>query len=98
MPIPITIYGATHCDDTQRTRAFFKQQSVPFDDINIDYDDEAEKFVTFINGGHRSTPTLVIGEGRRKMIWTEPSNEELAALITAAGYGPHPGHEEAFSA
>jgi mycoredoxin len=88
MPLPITMYGATYCDDTIRTRAFFKQAAVPFQDINIDHDEAAEEFVVFINGGRRSTPTLVIGEGRRKMIWTEPTNEELAALIAAAGYAP----------
>ena len=91
MPLPITMYGATYCDDTQRTRSFFQQESVPFEDINIDHDAEAEQFVKFINRGHRSTPTLVIGEGRRKLIWTEPSNQELAALIVSAGYAPDTG-------
>ena len=43
MPLPITMYGATYCDDTHRTRAFFQHASVPFEDINIDHDEEAEE-------------------------------------------------------
>ena len=76
----IIMYGATDCDDTERTREFLRARGVPFREVNIDRDAEAERFVMFINGGFRSTPTLVIGEGKRKVILTEPSNEELETL------------------
>jgi mycoredoxin len=77
----LTMYGATDCDDTERTRAFLQERHIPFREINIDHDPEAERFVLFINGGFRSTPTLVIGEGKRKLILTEPTNQELEEAI-----------------
>jgi mycoredoxin len=86
MPLSITVYGATDCDDTQRTRNRLRLLNVPFREVNIDHDKEAERFVVFINSGSRSTPTLVIGEGKVKMIMTEPTNAEIDELVIRAGY------------
>jgi len=86
MPKPILIYGATDCDDTQWTRERLTALGIPFREANIDHDLEAERFVIFINGGFRSTPTLVIGEGKRKTIITEPTNEEIEEMVREAGY------------
>lgn len=82
MSLPLTLYGATDCDDTERTRAHLRKYDVPFREVNIDHDTEAERFVIFINGGFRSTPTLVIGEGKLKIILTEPTNAELDNVLT----------------
>jgi mycoredoxin len=49
--------------------------------VNIDHDAEAEQFVIFINGGNRSTPTLVLGAGKFKTILTEPTNAEFDSLF-----------------
>lgn len=86
MPMPITIYGATDCDDTRRIRGQLRRLGIPFRDVNIDHHPEAERFVIFINGGFRSTPTLVFGDGKRKILITEPSNSELEELLTQVGY------------
>jgi mycoredoxin len=82
--LPIVIYGATTCDDTERTREFLHERGIPFEEVNIDHDRAAEQFVTFINNGYRSTPSLVIGEGKRRIILVEPSNEELENLLADA--------------
>ncbi|HRN50637.1 MAG TPA: glutaredoxin family protein [Anaerolineales bacterium] len=79
----IFLYGAADCDDTERTRQHLHSQNIEFTEVSIDTDAEAERFVIFINRGFRSTPTLVIGEGKRKVILTEPSNEELDAELQA---------------
>jgi len=42
--------------------------------------------VIFINGGFRSTPTLVIGDGKVKTILTEPSDTQLEEMLLQAGY------------
>lgn len=81
--VSIFLYGAADCDDTQRTRAHLHARQIPFQEVSIDEDPEAERFVIFINKGFRSTPTLVFGEGKRKVILTEPSNEELDAELQA---------------
>ena len=73
----LVMYGATDCDDTQRTRERLRQAGVSFGEVNIDHDAEAERFVVFINGGYRSTPTLVFDRGRRKVVLTEPTDAEL---------------------
>ncbi len=86
MALPLTLYGATDCDDTERTRNHLRQLGIPFTEVNIDVDVEAERFVVFINLGYRSTPTLVFGEGKRKIVLTEPTNEELVQVLVEAGY------------
>jgi mycoredoxin len=86
MSEPLTVCGATYCDDTQRTRAYLKQHNIPFKEINIDHNAQAEQFVIFVNKGYRSTPTLIIGDGKRKLVFTEPSNVELAQILVEAGY------------
>lgn len=82
MPLPIILFGAADCDDTKRTREHLIALNVPFREVNIDRDADAERFVMFINDGYRSTPTLVSGEGKRKLILTEPTNEELDKALT----------------
>lgn len=73
MSLPITLYGAVDCDDTERLREYLKAAAIPFHEVTIDQDVEAERFVIFINDGFRSTPTVVIGEGKQKIILTEPT-------------------------
>jgi mycoredoxin len=86
IPMPITLYGATDCDDTQNTVAALQQLGIPFHLVNIDHDHEAERFVIFVNKGFRSTPTLVFEAARRKIILTEPDAVELNAALAEAGY------------
>ena len=81
MTQPLTLYGATTCDDTERTRAWLNAWGVPFREVNIDNDPDADAFVRVINQGFRSTPTLVFGTGRRKVILTEPTEDELRAAL-----------------
>lgn len=89
MPLPLTLYGAADCDDTERTRSRLRELGVPFREVNIDHDPNAEQFVIFINGGYRSTPTLVFGEGKHKTILTEPTTTELDEALARAGYSRH---------
>ncbi len=79
--LPITVYGATNCDDTARTRALLDRVGVGYRYVNIDHDTEAERFVLYVNSGNRSTPTLVVGTGRSRLLLTEPTDEEMMALI-----------------
>jgi len=74
---PITLYGRADCDDTERTRDRLRARGVAYTYIDIDRDPAADAFVRFINNGNRSTPTLVIGDGPRKVVLVEPTDEEL---------------------
>jgi len=86
MPLPLTLYGATDCDDTEHTRARLRKLGVPFHEVNIDHDPQAEQFVIFINRGYRSTPTLVLGEGRFRIIVTEPTDRDLDHVLLQTGH------------
>ena len=81
MTEPFTMYGATTCDDTERTRGWLSAWGVEFREVNIDHDPDADAFVRVINRGFRSTPTLVFGTGRRKVILTEPTEAELREML-----------------
>jgi mycoredoxin len=78
---PLTLYGRPDCDDTDGVRLRLQELGVAFREVNIDADEAANRFVLFINGGYRSTPTLVFGKGKRKLVLTEPSDEELEAAL-----------------
>ena len=80
-PLSLTVYGSDDCDDTERVIGRLRQWGVPFREVMLERDPDAERFVVFINGGHRSTPTLVFGDGKRKIILTEPTDEELAEAL-----------------
>jgi len=82
--LPIVLYSATICDDSDRTRLQLQQLGVAFEEVNIDHNQAAEQFVVFVNNGYRSTPTLVIGKGKRKLILTEPTDAELIYALTHA--------------
>lgn len=70
MSLPLILYGATDCEDTEHVRRRLNEWRVPFQEVNIDQNKEAEQFVIFINAGYRSTPTLVIRAGKIKIIAT----------------------------
>ncbi|WP_299029668.1 glutaredoxin family protein [uncultured Thermanaerothrix sp.] len=84
MSIPIILYGATDCDDTAHTCAALQARGIAYTAINIATDPAAEAFVRFINRGYRSTPTLVIGSGKRKVILTEPTPSDLDWALSLA--------------
>lgn len=86
MPLPLFLYGATDCDDTEHTRHRLHSLGIPFQEVNIDQDDESERFVLCVNRGYRSTPTLVFGEGKFKIIVTEPTDQELDQVLMRAGH------------
>jgi mycoredoxin len=61
-------------------------RGVPFEDFNINQDAEAEQFVIYINGGFRSTPTIIFDVGKVKLVLTEPSNARLDEALAQAGF------------
>lgn len=84
--ISLTLYGGDDCDDTEHVVGRLRAWGVAFRLVILEHDPDAEQFVIFINGGLRSTPTLVFGDGRHKTILTEPTDEELAEALTRAGF------------
>ncbi|HKW56783.1 MAG TPA: glutaredoxin family protein [Candidatus Acidoferrum sp.] len=58
---PITIYTAFWCPDCHRTKAFLKERSIAFREIDIEMDPQAEEIVIKANNGKRKIPTLEVG-------------------------------------
>jgi glutaredoxin len=54
----ITLYTTTWCNDCRRARQFLSERGVPFREIDIDEDPEAEELVIKVNGGRRKVPTI----------------------------------------
>jgi glutaredoxin len=58
----ITVYSAGWCPDCWRTKKFLKERGLPFQEVNIEEDLEAEELVLRVNHGRRRIPTLQIGD------------------------------------
>jgi mycoredoxin len=74
----IIIYGTEWCGDCRRARRFFDQNGIPYLWINIDRDQDAERFVLKTNGGMRSVPTIVFPD---HSILVEPSSHLIAEKL-----------------
>ena len=77
----ITVYGADHCEDTQRTRAFLDQRGTAYRYVNIDQDKQAEELVTKESDGKRRTPLVQVCFGTECRVLRVPSNEDLEAAL-----------------
>lgn len=72
----IVMYATTWCGDCRMAKRWFDQHGIAYDYINIEQNDEAAAYVTKINGGKQSVPTIVFPDGS---ILVEPSPRQLAA-------------------
>lgn len=79
---PIVMYARTRfCPDVARSRGHLTELELPWEEYDIEADERAAQKVQDLTG-RRSVPTIVIGDS----ILVEPSNGELDAALTKAGY------------
>lgn len=74
----IVVYSTTWCGDCKRAKKFFGEQRIPYINIDIEEDTEAQAIVEKINNGKRIIPTILFPDGD---ILVEPSNAQLAAKL-----------------
>ena len=74
----ITIFGAFWCPDCRRSKQFLGENQIPYNWVNIEEDEQAERRVIEMNDGKRIIPTIVFADGSTLV---EPSNAELAAKL-----------------
>ena len=55
----ITMYTTTWCGDCTITKNYLIKFDSPFEEINIEQDEQAANYVMQVNNGKRSVPTLV---------------------------------------
>ena len=76
----IKLYVTTWCGDCRMAKRWFDAHGIPYEYINIEEDDKAAEFVTRVNGGYRSVPTIVFPDGS---VLVEPTPRELATKFSA---------------
>ncbi|OBI84881.1 mycoredoxin Mrx1 [Mycobacterium asiaticum] len=79
----LTIYSTTWCGYCFRLKTALKAQGISYDEVDIEQDPAAADFVSSVNGGNRTVPTVKFADGSTL---TNPSaNEVKAKLAHAAG-------------
>ena len=74
----IRLYDAEWCPDCHRSRNYLDSQSVAYEYINVDGDDEAQAYVKQVNDNRLIIPTIVFPDGS---VLVEPSNAALARKL-----------------
>lgn len=80
-PSGIVLYGTSWCGDCRRARRILAELGVTYQDIDIEADPRAARFVEEINHGRRSVPTIVFPDGA---LLVEPDNDSLREKLSAA--------------
>lgn len=73
----IILYGADWCPDCRRSKAFFNDNKINYQFIDIDANEWAIPMIEKINNGKRKIPTIFIGD----QVLVEPLNEELREVL-----------------
>ena len=75
-PSQIIMYTTEYCPDCYRAKAFFEDNQIHYLTVNLEGNQQAVDFVTAINHGFRSVPTIIFPDGS---ILVEPSRDQLEA-------------------
>ena len=75
---PIKLYGAEWCPDCHRSRNYLDSQSVAYEYVNVDDNEDAQNYVKQVNDNRLIIPTIVFPDGS---VLVEPSNAELARKL-----------------
>ena len=78
-PSRIVMYTMEYCGDCKRAKAFFEENHIAYLKVGLEGNEEAVRFVTTINNGCRSVPTIIFPDGS---ILVEPNQEELRAKFS----------------
>ena len=73
-PTQIVMYVTEYCSDCVRAKRFFDANEIPHLRVNLEGDQQATEFVTKINRGYRSVPTIIFPDGS---VLVEPGWDEL---------------------
>jgi mycoredoxin len=88
----ITVYGASWCRDTNRTRHHLDELGVDYTFVDVDRDRDAAALVERANDGKRRMPTVAVGgtlDNAHGDVLSMPDNTELDAALARYGRLPH---------
>jgi mycoredoxin len=62
-PVPLTMYTTTWCGFCKNLKRQLGKAGVEVNEVDIELDPEAAKFVESVNGGNQTVPTLLFTDG-----------------------------------
>lgn len=74
----VTMYTTTWCGYCVRLKSQMHREGIAYDEVNIEQDETAARFVGSVNGGNHVVPTVLLPSGRTL---TNPSIHELKAAL-----------------
>lgn len=78
-PSQIVMYATEYCSDCLRAKKFFELNNIPHLRVGLEGNPQATDFVTKLNRGYRSVPTIVFPDGS---VLVEPGWDELRAKLS----------------
>lgn len=77
----VTIYSTSWCGYCVRLKRGLERAGVSYEDVDIETDPEAERFVVAANNGNATVPTVRLPDGR---VLTNPPLPEVLEAVAAA--------------
>ncbi len=74
------MYTTVWCGYCRRLKAQLDRAGIGFREVDIEYDEEAAKFVADINGGNQTVPTVLFADGTAL---TNPTIDQITDAIAA---------------
>jgi mycoredoxin len=78
--VPLTMYTTTWCGFCKNLKRQLGKAGVEVNEVDIERDPEAAKFVESVNGGNQTVPTVVFDDGTAM---TNPSAAQVQKKLTA---------------
>lgn len=79
---PLTVYTTSWCGFCHRLKAVLRSDGISYDEIDIEQDPAAAKFVGSVNGGNTTVPTVKFADGSTL---TNPSAAQVKAKLAEVG-------------
>jgi mycoredoxin len=74
----VTVYTTSWCGFCRRLMTVLKSNGIPYEAVDIEQDPAAGEFVSSVNGGNRTVPTVKFADGSTL---TNPSAAEVKAKL-----------------
>jgi mycoredoxin len=79
---PLTVYTTSWCGFCHRLKTVLKSDGISYDEVDIEQDPAAAQFVSSVNGGNRTVPTVKFADGSTL---TNPSAAQVKAKLAEVG-------------
>ncbi|MFC4532420.1 mycoredoxin [Sphaerisporangium dianthi] len=77
----LKVYTTSWCGPCKRLKGQLKREGISYQEIDIEANPDAAKFVMSVNGGNQVVPTVVLEDGTTL---TNPSVIQLKGLLAQA--------------